>query len=263
MSLHEPSVRPTEEGESTAASRVPPHPVLTRHYADERERRAHVDRLFDASARHYDWITSIMSFGTGARYRERALRRAGLAAGMHVLDVGSGTGVIAGRAARIAGPRGSVTALDPSLGMLREAGRRWGGPRVQALGEHLPFAGSRFDLLCMGYALRHVADLEVAFCEYLRVLRPGGALLLLEITLPASRLPHALLKTYFKVLLPGLTHICRGSRDARALVAYYWDTIEQCVPPETILDALRRAGFGRVERRVELGIFSEYTARKS
>jgi demethylmenaquinone methyltransferase/2-methoxy-6-polyprenyl-1,4-benzoquinol methylase len=262
MPVPDPVGKAPPDAPPPGGPRLPPHPILRQHYADEVERRAYLNRLFDAGARHYDWINQVMSFGSGAWYRQRALLRAGLAAGMKVVDVGAGTGLMASRAERIVGSRGSVVALDPSPAMLREARRRDVRRMVQGVGERLPFADNRFDLLCMGYALRHVADLHEAFSEYRRVLKPGGVALLLELAPPASRPFRALLRWYLQRWLPAVTRLGRRSRDAQALVAYYWDTIEQCVPPEAILEALRRAGFDRVGCSVHLGIFAEYTGAK-
>jgi len=237
-----------------------PHPILRDYYRDEDERRRRVTALFDAAAGHYDWINRMMSLGSGRRYRREALLRAGLAPGMHLLDVGTGTGVIALLAQDIVGPAGAVTALDPSAGMLEIA--RAAGVRhtVPGLAEALPFADAGFDRLTMGYALRHVADLHAAFSEYRRVLRPGGKLLLLEITRPRPGAGYHLLKFYLRTLVPAITRLFRGSAEAQTLMRYYWDTIEHCVPPSTILGALQAAGFEQVRRDIVLGIFSEYSA---
>jgi demethylmenaquinone methyltransferase/2-methoxy-6-polyprenyl-1,4-benzoquinol methylase len=240
------------------AEPLAPHPPLARYYGDERERRRRIDAWFDEAAPTYDWVSQAMSLGSGYWYRRQALLRAGLASGMSALDVGCGTGVLAAHARRIVGPTGAVVALDPSLGMLREAGRRGVSRRVRAMGEALPFADGRFDLLSMGYALRHVADLRAAFAEYRRVLQPGGRLLLLEITRPEGRLAFRCAKLFLGRLVPRLARL-RGGRGPQRLMEYYWDTIEHCVPPATILAALRDAGFSRVDRRVQQGILSEYS----
>lgn len=247
--------------ENPQPGRLAPHNLLDRRYASDRERRAYVDGLFDASARHYDWINAMMSFGSGRWYRRQALLRAGLAPGMTVLDVGTGTGVVAELAHGLVGPTGRVIALDPSRGMLLEAGKRAGPLPVQALGEALPLATASVDRLTMGYALRHVADLRLTFSDYFRVLKPGGRLLLLEITRPSSALYYPL-KGYLKYAVPALTRLTRGSRPAQTLMAYYWDTIEHCVDPDTILGALREVGYVDVGRRVELHMFSEYGATR-
>jgi demethylmenaquinone methyltransferase/2-methoxy-6-polyprenyl-1,4-benzoquinol methylase len=238
---------------------LPPHPPLQRYYRNEAERRRQVGAWFDQAAGDYDWINRALSFGSGAWYRKQALLRAGLAPGMSVLDAGSGTGVVAAQAQAIVGPEGRVIALDPSLGMLGQAAKRAVRRRVRGIAEALPFPDGRFDLLSMGYALRHVADLRTTFREYRRVLKPGGRVLLLEITPPASPLAHRLLGFYMGRLAPFMARFGRGGKSSRELMEYYWDTIEQCVPPATILQALEEAGFGSPERYVEHGMLSEYT----
>ncbi|VAX13841.1 Ubiquinone/menaquinone biosynthesis methyltransferase family protein [hydrothermal vent metagenome] len=242
---------------------VAPHPILSEYYGDESERRGRVDKMFDSSAKHYDWITNIMSFGSGDWYRRRALERSGLKPDMRILDVGSGTGVVAYLAQSIIQDQGLVVALDPSMGMLSEA-RTLGVRNItQGLGEKLPFPDDTFDRVTMGYALRHVADLHSLFAEYRRVLKPGGEILLLEITRPESALPRALLKFYMKGVVPTLTRLFRQSREAQELMRYYWDTIEQCVSPSTIMATMEKAGLNQSQRHVMLGIFSEYSSIKA
>ena len=114
----------------------------------------------------------------------------------------------------------------------------------------------------MGYALRHLADLSAAFAEFHRVLRPGGRLLVLEITRPQGRLATLALKTYMRTVVPTVALVVARQSKTSELWRYYWDTIEACVPPDAVLAALRTAGFRRVRRYVELGVFSEYTAFK-
>jgi demethylmenaquinone methyltransferase/2-methoxy-6-polyprenyl-1,4-benzoquinol methylase len=248
--------------ERLTATPLPPHPPLDRYYRDERERRRRVAAWFDEAATDYDWINAAMSFGSGVWYRREALVRAGLAAGMSLLDVGSGTGVVAAQAQSLVGPGGTVVALDPSLGMLGHARERGVVRRVRGVAETLPFPTASFQMLSMGYALRHVADLRAAFAEYRRVLAPGGTLLLLEITRPAGRLRHAAVGLYLGWLVPFVARFGRGGRASRELMRYYWDTVDRCVPPETILAALREVGFAAPTRHVEMGIFSEYRATK-
>jgi demethylmenaquinone methyltransferase/2-methoxy-6-polyprenyl-1,4-benzoquinol methylase len=128
--------------------------------------------------------------------------------------------------------------------------------------EDIPSADVTADFLSMGYALRHISDLPTAFAEFFRVLRPGGRLCLLEITQPKSALGRALLKGYLRGLVPAVAAAISRHRDMPELMRYYWDTIAACVPPASIMDALATAGFVDVDRYVELGIFSEYRARK-
>jgi demethylmenaquinone methyltransferase/2-methoxy-6-polyprenyl-1,4-benzoquinol methylase len=218
-----------------------------------------VGTWFDEAAPDYDWVNRAMSFGSGRLYRRSALIRNGLAAGMTMLDAGSGTGVIAAEAQEIVGRSGQVVALDPSLGMLGQAARRGVRVRIRGVAEALPFADASFDFLSMGYALRHVPDLRATFSEYRRVLKPGGRLLILEITPPRSRIAFHLLKLYLGRLVPLVAGFGQGGKTSRELMEYYWDTVESCVPPPVILDGLAEAGFTRPHRHVVQAIMSEYT----
>jgi demethylmenaquinone methyltransferase/2-methoxy-6-polyprenyl-1,4-benzoquinol methylase len=238
---------------------VAPHPILGAWYRDEAERRLRVNQLFDAAAGHYDWINRVMSLGSGRRYRRDALLRAGLGPGMRHLDVGTGTGVIALLGQEIVGSAGEVIALDPSPGMLEVARRAGVRTLVPGRAESLPFEDTRFDLLTMGYALRHVADLQATFAEFRRVLRPDAKVLILEITRPPPGPGYVLLKFYLGTLVPFITRALPRSRASQALMRYYWDTIENCVSPDTILGTLEAAGFEQVRRHVVLGVFSEYS----
>ena len=181
---------------------------------------------------------------------------------MKLLDVATGTGQVARAATRILGDPRAVLGLDPSIGMLRQARRMHAGPLVQARAEAIPLRDEAFDMLSMGFALRHVATLETAFAEYRRVLRPGGRLLLLEVSRPQSALIRGAIRVYFQLILPLIIRLGTRSPDARLLMTYYWDTIDECVPPPTILAALRQAGFVDVQYRLLGSCLSEYVARK-
>jgi len=247
---------------NTDKARLAPHKTLTDYYDSDKDRREVVDNMFDSSAKHYDWINRMMSFGSGRWYRKQALQRAGVIENMNVLDVGAGTGVVSHLAQGIVGEQGLVVALDPSKGMLGEAKKLGVTHTTQALGEYLPFQDEIFDIVTMGYALRHVEDLHLLFSEFKRVLKPGGRILLLEITRPESAIATKILKVYMKGIVPTVTRVFRRSADAQKLMQYYWDTIEACVPPATIMDAMTDVGLTETKRHVAQGIFSEYRGIK-
>ncbi len=241
---------------------LPPHEPLTGYYRDDdagSDRRAFLRRIFDRTAPDYDRIERLLAFGSGPWYRRTALARAGLAAGSEMLDVGIGTGLVAREALKLIGPSGRLVGVDPSPGMMACVQL----PQVELLegrAEALPCADTAFDFVSMGYALRHVADVAAAFAEFRRVLRPGGRLLVLEITRPTGRLGRTLLRAYMRAVVPLLARAVTGRGDNADLWRYYWDTIEACIAPQAVQDALRDAGFTDVRRVTSLGIFTEYHA---
>ncbi len=248
---------------SSKAAALPPHPTLKNFYTSDNQRPRFVRALFDASASHYDWVSGVMSLGSDRAYRRRVLQANGLVPGMRMLDLACGTGMVSGPALQIVGNRGSVVSLDASLMMLREGVEK--GRTTQPLQgrcEQLPLLDEIFDFLCMGFGLRHMADLGGAFSECSRVLKPGGILLLLELTRPGSKPAFDLLKFYLKTVVPKVARLTTRNRDTETLMSYFWDTVEFCVPPQTIMSSLHDAGFSEVSRRVQAGIFSEYRAVK-
>lgn len=239
-----------------------PHPPLPRYYGEAVGRDAFVRNLFDAAASSYDQINAAFSFGSGAWYRRDALRRSGLVPGQRLLDVAIGTGLVAREALTILGRPDDLIGLDLSAGMLREARKSLPINLIQARAEAIPLADDSVDFVSMGYALRHVPDLVAAFTEYLRVLRPNGRLLLLEIGRPESAITLKILRFYMGRLVPAMSRWMGGGDAAKTMMSYYWDTIEACVPPATIQAALDEAGFEGIGCEVQLGIFRAYRARK-
>ena len=166
-------------------------------------------------------------------------------------------------AARIVGPTGLVVGVDPSQGMLAEAAKVFKGPRVRGYGQALPIRSDYFDFVTMGIALRHVSDLRAAFSEYLRVLKPGGRVWILEGHVPRSPLGQKMTRFVWAKLIPGMTLVATRSREAKELMDYYWDTVDKAVPPETIVKVLEEVGFTGVRAQVTMpGAFVEYTGTK-
>jgi demethylmenaquinone methyltransferase/2-methoxy-6-polyprenyl-1,4-benzoquinol methylase len=219
-----------------------------------------VRELFDDTADEYERLNQVLSLGSGGWYRRDMLRRAGLQPGMRVLDVATGTGSVAREALSMIGGS-TVIGLDVSRGMLAAARRSLDLPLVQACAERLPIASGSIDLVTMGYALRHVPDMLPLFDEFWRVLRPGGTVLLLEISRPESRLGQAMVHLYLSRIVPLLAGTSGGR--GQDLMRYYWDTIASCVSPATILESLRVCGFVDATCGTSLGILRAYEGRKS
>lgn len=239
-----------------------PHPPLTEYYGREEDRRDWVGEQFNKTAPDYDRVEAILGLGTGPSYRRRTLQLAGLKLGMRVVDVGMGTGLVARQAAGLVGDPSLVTGVDPSPGMIRNAKLPAGVTVVEGRAEQIPLPDGGFDFLSMGYALRHISDLSIAFTEFHRVLKPGGKVCILEITPPKGKIAGALIKWYFRNIVPGLAKLVSKDKDTAQLWRYYWDTIEACAAPENVMATLSAAGFVNVKRHVDIGICSVYLADK-
>ena len=240
-----------------------PHSALPAYYpeGDAQARERFIRAAFDDTAVDYNRLERILGLGSGSWYRRQALVRAGLAPGMQVLDLGVGTGLVSHEILRLTHEPERLVGVDPSPGMMAQAQLP---PQVRLLegrAEALPLPDASIDFLVMGYALRHIDDFSVACAEFRRVLKPGGRLLILEITKPAGRVKTLLLKAYMRGVVPLLARVVSRAPDTPRLWRYYWDTIAACVAPAEVLATLSAAGLRDASRYVELGIFSEYRAR--
>lgn len=255
------------EAAAPSTGAIRPHPTLDRHYSDDTLRPEYVRNLFDETAVDYDATAALLAFGSGPWYRRHVLKLAGLQPGMTIVDVGAGTGQVTRAAAEIVGESGMVYAVEPSAGMLAQA-RLVLPSRVvlkQGEAEALPIPDATADFVSMGYAVRHVSDLVCAFSEYRRVLKPGGTVIVMEIGPAKGKLARAALGFWIGWAVPAMHAVFgRGKgryRRAVTLMGYYRDTLNACVPPDVIEDALRRAGFVSVQCQLSLGLFREYTGR--
>jgi demethylmenaquinone methyltransferase/2-methoxy-6-polyprenyl-1,4-benzoquinol methylase len=237
-----------------------PIPVLPDYFKDDTEKSKFLAGMFDSAAPDYDRMETILGFGSGSWYRRQALRRAGLVAGMQMVDVAVGTGLVAREAVPIVGDPQLVVGVDPSRGMLKNAKVPAGVRLLEGRAESIPFPDQSFDFLSMGYALRHISSLSVAFQEFHRVLRPGARVCILEITAPRTRIARMLLKAYMRTLVVSVGLLFNRSGDTARLWRYYWDSIEACVPAEGVIATLQHCGFDHVRRQVHQGIFSEFQA---
>jgi len=229
--------------------RVPGHAPLSKYYGPDEKRVDYVNNIFNNTAHHYNTIEALLLNGA-LWYRKHCLKRAGLGPGMKVLDVAIGTGAVARGAVQLVGPTGSVIGVDPSPNMLKQARIHFDGPVSRGIAEQLPFKDDHFDFVTMGIALRHVSDLVATFSEYFRVLKPGGTMWILEGHAPVSPVGRRLTHFMMFRMVPGMTLLATGDREAKEFMEFYWDTVEQSATPQQILEVIREVGFEDVQHNV-------------
>jgi len=235
---------------------------VAEYYADPAQRLVMMRALFNRSARYYDLVNLVVSLGSGGWYRRFCLRRSGVRPGVQVVDIATGTGLLAREAVALTGDRAAVTGIDVSEAMLAIAQSNLGIALIQATAEALPLADNSADFVTMGYALRHVADLPAAFAEALRILRPGGAMVLLEISAPRNKFLRALAAGFIGKLVPRLSQFFARDEKARLLMQYHWQTILSYVPPDAVTRVMTDCGFEDVKRISYLDLFHHYTGKK-
>ena len=195
--------------------------------------------MFDRIAGFYDLMNSVMTAGLHHRWRERAADLAQLRPGSRALDVATGTGDLAVELARRVAPGGEVIGSDFSEGMLERARTKapeltweWGN----AL--ELPYADASFDAVTVGFGARNFSDLERGLGELARVTRPGGRVVILEITSP-QRPPLAwFFRLWFDRVVPALGRFA-GDSDA---YTYLPSSVRRFPGPEELAGKLVAAG---------------------
>ena len=152
---------------------------------DEERKAARVDDVFSSVADRYDLMNDLMSAGLHRLWKRFAVQLSGVVEGTRVLDVAGGTGDVARLLARRAGKTGQVWLTDVNADMLARGRDRLldaglALPAVRCDAEKLPFPADYFDCVSIAFGLRNMTRKDVALQEMLRVLRPGGRLLVLE-----------------------------------------------------------------------------------
>ena len=165
-----------------------------------------VRAMFDRIAGLYDLMNSVMTAGLHHRWRERAADLAAVGPGDRALDVATGTGDLALELARRVGPAGEVVGSDFSEGMLEHARRKAqdvAGVRFeQANALALPYADGQFAAATVGFGARNFSDLERGLAEMTRVVRPGGRVVVLEITTPTKPPLSTFFRLWFDRVVP-------------------------------------------------------------
>lgn len=202
--------------------------------------------MFDRVAGFYDLLNSAMSAGLHHRWRERAADIAGVGPGSRVLDVASGTGDLALELARRVAPGGEVLGSDFSEGMLARARRKAGAyPNLRfELGDalDLSYADDSFDAATVGFAVRNFSDLGRGLAEMVRVVRPGGRVMVLEFTTPTRAPLSWFYRLWFDRIVPQLGRL---SADPAAY-NYLPESVRRFPAPAALAGELERAGLAEI-----------------
>ena len=238
-------MRPTLS-ETRPATSPSPHPP---------EFAAQVRTMFDRIAGVYDLMNTAMTAGLHHAWRKRAADRAVLAAGDSALDVCCGTGDLALELARRVGPEGEVVGCDfsePMLELARRKAAEQGASQVRfewADALRLPYEEGSFDAVTVGFGLRNLADLDRGLEEMARVLKPGGRLVILEITQPRRPPLSLFYSLWFDRLVPLLGALA-GDRDA---YSYLPASVRRFPSPERLAAMMTAADLERIRCLVLAG----------
>lgn len=198
-----------------------------------------VRAMFDRIAGFYDLMNSVMTAGLHHQWRRRAADVANVGPGDRVLDVATGTGDLAVELAGRVGPTGEVIGSDFSEEMLSRA-------RVKAPGLtfewgnalDLPYATATFDASTVGFGARNFSDLDQGIAEMARVVKPGGRVVILEITTPQKPPLSTFFSMWFDRVVPVIGKVA-GDPDA---YDYLPNSVKRFPGPEGLAASMERAG---------------------
>ncbi|GAY30833.1 demethylmenaquinone methyltransferase [Bacteroidaceae bacterium] len=235
-------------------------------YGNDGTKGEQVERMFDGIAHSYDLLNHTLSFGIDKHWRKAAIKSLTPHAPKHILDVATGTGDFAMLAARELHPE-SILGIDLSDGMLqvgREKTARAGLEKTIRFQKEdclrLSLSDNAFDAVMVAYGIRNFEDLDRGLSEMCRVMKPGGRLVIIELTAPRRFPMKQLFRLYSHVLMPALGRLI--SRDNKAY-AYLPATMEAFPQGEEMQQILSRAGFKEVRfKRYTFGLSTLYTATK-
>lgn len=203
-------------------------------------RARQVREMFDRIAGRYELLNTLTSFGLNRLWNRSIVRASGLKPGDRALDLACGTGSVTRALAERVGPTGHVLGMDFSGEMLNVAKTR-PLPNVEyRLGDATRLEGvedGTFDAVTIAYGARNIPDLDALFSEMRRAVRPGGAVVCMEITRPTGRVFSAIFGLWFDRIVPWLGGVVSGDPHA---YAYLPESVKAFVAPEDLAVIMKR-----------------------
>ena len=215
------------------------------------EKAGKVAEVFHSVAGKYDLMNDLMSGGVHRLWKRITIEMSGVRRGDTVLDIAGGTGDLTAKFSRIVGPEGTVVLADINDSMLRVGRDRLTDLGIvnnvkfsQADAQYLPFPDNSFDVITIAFGLRNVTDKDLALRSMLRVLKPGGRLLVLEFSSPANPLLSKIYDTYSFSILPKLGKLFASDADSYQYLA---ESIRMHPDQETLQGMMDNAGFANTD----------------
>lgn len=229
-------------------------------------KKEQVAQMFDNIAFRYDFLNRFLSGGIDVMWRKRALEYLRMLKPQSVLDVATGTGDVALMAYKLLSPA-KITGIDISEGMLqigREKVTKAGLNNVIELqkgdSETINFADNTFDAVTVAFGVRNFQNLEQGLSEILRVLRPGGKLVVLEFSKPKWPFVRSFYNLYMKIVAPGMGKLFSKNKEA---YAYLDESIRKFPEGKNFLNILDALGYKNLEyKALSFGICSIYCGMK-
>src|SRR5699024_165691 len=203
-----------------------------------------VASMFDDVASRYDLTNDVLTFGLARSWRRTVADSVAAGPGERVLDLAAGTGTSSMAFTRHGA---EVVAGDISTGMLTEGRRRH--PKIDFISADaldLPFADGGFDVVTISFGIRNVHDVDTALAEMLRVLKPGGRLVICEFSTPTCEAFSLVYNAYLMRALPAVARSVSSSPDAYVYLA---ESIRAWPKPEALAHHILGAGFAPVKHR--------------
>ncbi|WP_101758342.1 bifunctional demethylmenaquinone methyltransferase/2-methoxy-6-polyprenyl-1,4-benzoquinol methylase UbiE [Oceanicoccus sp. KOV_DT_Chl] len=215
------------------------------------QKQSLVAGVFHSVAAKYDVMNDLMSAGIHRVWKRFTIELSGVRTGHQVLDIAGGTGDLAAKFSKIVGPEGRVVLADINDSMLKvgrdkliDSGIVSNIEYAQANAEALPFPDNTFDCITIAFGLRNVTDKDKALRSMLRVLKPGGRLLVLEFSKPQNELLSKVYDGYSFNILPKIGKLITDDEDSYRYLA---ESIRMHPDQNTLKAMMEDAGFARCE----------------
>lgn len=242
------------------------HDTIVPFKDSELSKKQQVAVMFDKIAFRYDFLNRFLSAGIDVSWRKKAIKQLKALQPQYILDVATGTGDVAILAEKMLHPV-KITGIDISEGMLdigrkkvQKSGLQSKIELLQGDSETMSFNDNSFDAITVAFGVRNFQNLEKGLTEMLRVLKPGGKLVVLEFSRPKQFLFKTIYNLYMKTIAPGFGKLIAKNKDA---YQYLNDSVQRFPEGTDFIEILNKTGYKLTNyKTLTLGICSVYWGSK-